>query len=72
MGMYRIESNRCKFHQYDDGVYYVTVCTKEKKHFFGKVIGGKRNITKLRNILNVIRCVGRRVIWIKIRIKLGC
>lgn len=36
MDQYR-KSPRCKFHDYDGGNYFITICTKDKKHFFGEI-----------------------------------
>ena len=35
--MYTRKSPRAKFHNYSGGYYFVTICTKEKKHYFGKI-----------------------------------
>jgi len=45
---YRVESARLK--EWDYSIprwYYVTVCTKKKKHFFGRVINGEMRLNKL-------------------------
>lgn len=34
---YRIASARAKWHDYDGGVYFVTICTKNKEYFFGYI-----------------------------------
>jgi REP element-mobilizing transposase RayT len=34
---YRIESARATWDDYSGGVYFITVCTKERKHFFGEI-----------------------------------
>ena len=34
---YRIASARAPWHGYDGGVYFVTICTAGKKHYFGHV-----------------------------------
>ena len=35
------KSPRATFHNYSNGDYYVTICTKCKKHYFGEIIEGK-------------------------------
>lgn len=35
---YRIASARAPWHGYDGGVYFVTICTAGKKHYFGEVV----------------------------------
>lgn len=43
-GKYRIESARLKDWDYGSNAsYFVTICTKHKRHFFGAVINGKMN-----------------------------
>ena len=39
MDQYRI-TPRASFLDYDSGDYFITVCTKEKKHFFGEIANG--------------------------------
>jgi REP element-mobilizing transposase RayT len=34
---YRIPSTRAVFHDYNSGVYFVTICTKNREHYFGKI-----------------------------------
>lgn len=34
---YRIDSARAKWHDYDDGFYFVTICTKNREYFFGTI-----------------------------------
>ena len=34
---YRIDSTRAKWHDYDDGFYFVTICTKDRECFFGTI-----------------------------------
>jgi REP element-mobilizing transposase RayT len=39
---YRVESIRLKNYDYSaNGVYFITICTKNRKNFFGKIVGGK-------------------------------
>ena len=33
---YRIPSVRAAWHNYSDGMYFVTICTKGRKHYFGE------------------------------------
>lgn len=35
---YRIPSARADWHEYDGGVYFVTICTTNKKHYFGEIV----------------------------------
>jgi REP element-mobilizing transposase RayT len=34
---YRIPSVRAAWHNYNDGMYFVTICTKDRKHHFGEI-----------------------------------
>ena len=34
---YRIDSARAKWHDYDNGFYFVTICTKNRECFFGRI-----------------------------------
>ena len=35
---YRIESARANWHDYDGGSYFITICTKDREHFFGEIV----------------------------------
>ncbi len=38
---FRIESTRLKHYDYaSDGAYFITICTKNRQHFFGEIIDG--------------------------------
>ncbi|HAI74128.1 MAG TPA: transposase [Candidatus Moranbacteria bacterium] len=44
---YRIKSTRLKKYDYSqDGAYFITVCTKDREHFFGEIIDEKLQETK--------------------------
>ncbi len=38
---------RAEFHNYSSGDYFVTICTREKKHFFGKITSGEMKYSPL-------------------------
>jgi putative transposase len=39
---YRIESSRLQGYDYSqNGMYFVTICTKDREEFFGEIVGGK-------------------------------
>ncbi|MEY4538249.1 MAG: hypothetical protein RLZZ306_6 [Bacteroidota bacterium] len=45
-GKYRIPSSRLVNWDYaSEGVYFITICTKDKTHFFGECINGKMQIS---------------------------
>ena len=37
---YRIDSARAWWHDYDGGAYFITICTKDREHFFGEIEDG--------------------------------
>jgi putative transposase len=48
---YRIESNRLKNWDYaQDATYFITICTKNMNHYFGKIIDGEMNLSELGKI----------------------
>ena len=34
---YRIPSARATWHDYDGGIYFITICTKYREHYFGEI-----------------------------------
>ena len=38
---YRIESARASWHDYDGGSYFITICTKDREHYFGEIVDGE-------------------------------
>jgi REP element-mobilizing transposase RayT len=40
---YRIPSARATWHDYSGGMYFVTVCTQNREHFFGKIVCSAQN-----------------------------
>lgn len=44
---YRIPSARATWHDYNGGMYFVTICTKDKIGYFGKVVDGKMRLNGL-------------------------
>ena len=41
------KSPRAPFHDYKAGVYFITVCTKDKRHYFGKVEDGIMHLSSI-------------------------
>ncbi|MBR6063774.1 MAG: hypothetical protein IKP54_06450 [Bacteroidales bacterium] len=37
---YRIASVRAQWHNYDGGIFFVTICTQNREQYFGKIIDG--------------------------------
>jgi len=47
-GKYRIASTRLKGWNYGrNAIYFVTICTKDRRHYFGEIINGKMNLSKI-------------------------
>ncbi len=51
---FRIPSARANWHDYNGGVYFVTICTKNREHYFGE-------ITHCRDVARTCRDVARNV-----------
>ena len=41
------KSPRAPFHDYKGGVYFITICTKDKRHYFGKVQDGIMHLSPI-------------------------
>lgn len=41
------KSPRAYFHDYSGGNYFVTICTQDKKHYFGKITNGEMHFTAI-------------------------
>ena len=51
-GKYRIQSARAQWWDYaNNGMYFVTICTQHRKHFFGKIFDGKMELNKIGEIV---------------------
>ena len=49
---YRISSTRAKWHDYNGGLYHVTLCTKNREHYFGEIAGGVMHLSDLGHYAN--------------------
>jgi REP element-mobilizing transposase RayT len=38
---FRIATTRAKWWDYGNGSYFITICTRNRKHFFGEIIDGE-------------------------------
>lgn len=38
---------RAQWHDYKGGEYFVTICTKDRVHYFGEVYGGEMQLTSI-------------------------
>ena len=50
-GRYRIPSARAWWHQYNGGTYFVTICTKDREHFFGEIKDGTMTLSEIGDYL---------------------
>ena len=41
------KSPRADFHDYSGGDYFVTICTRDKRHFFGEIYGEEMKLTPI-------------------------
>ena len=46
-GKYRIPTVRASWGCYDSGVYFVTVCTARREHYFGDIVGGEMVLSEM-------------------------
>jgi REP element-mobilizing transposase RayT len=44
---YRIPTTRATWHDYNAGEYFITICTQNKKPYFGKIVGGRMIFSKI-------------------------
>ena len=44
---YRIESARAIWHDYDGGIYFITICTKYREHSFGEIRDGEMVLSEI-------------------------
>lgn len=44
---YRISSARALWHDYNEGIYFITICTTHHTHFFGEVRDGDMHLNEL-------------------------
>ena len=51
-GRYRIPSARAWWHQYNGGTYYVTICTKNRENYFGRIEDGVMEMSEMGKCLN--------------------
>ncbi len=52
---YRITTPRLKHWDYRwSGAYFITICTKERKHYFGEIDNKKMNLSRIGAIADVL------------------
>ena len=42
-----IPSARAAWHNYDGGIYFVTICTAGREHYFGEIINGEMQLSEI-------------------------
>lgn len=53
---YRIETARAWWHEYDGGAYFITICTKNRNHYFGEIDNGEMSLSEIGKYAN--QCIG--------------
>ncbi len=43
---------RAEWHDYNSGIYFVTICSKDKQHIYGKISDGKMTLSTIGKIIN--------------------
>jgi len=52
LNRYKTQSIRANWHDYKGGNYFVTICTKSRKQYFGKIINYKMILTEIGEYLH--------------------
>jgi len=47
LGIYRSETRRVNWHGYNGGEYFVTICTKDRVHYFGEIANGEMQLSAI-------------------------
>ena len=47
---YRIPTARAQWHGYDGGIYFVTICTAERLHWFGEIMDSQMRLSDIGRI----------------------
>ncbi len=43
---FRITSARAYWHDYNGGIYFITICTKNREHYFGEIAHCCRDVAR--------------------------
>ena len=49
---YRITSARARWHSYDGGAYFITICTKDMEHYLGEIVDYKMILSDIGKYVN--------------------
>jgi len=66
---YRIKSARATWHDYGGGVYFVTICTKNHKHYFGEIqnVGTRHTTSSLQQTpINEMYTIANMQGWLSV------
>ena len=44
---YRIASARADWHDYNGGIYFITICTADRNHYLGEIENGEMNLSDI-------------------------
>ncbi len=44
---YRIDSARARWHDYNEGTYFITICTANMEHYFGKIAQSQMHLSEI-------------------------
>ena len=47
VSQYKGTTVRASWHQYNGGMYFVTICTKDREHYFGEISDNVMNLTRV-------------------------
>lgn len=68
---YRVPSARAEWHDYNGGAYFITICTKNREHFFGEIEKGEMVLSRIgeyadKNISEITQhnCYAEIPLWI--------
>ena len=52
---YRIESARAQWWDYkQSGIYFITICTRQREHYFGEIVNGQMKLSSIGIIANIL------------------
>lgn len=48
------QQSRADWHDYRDGVYFVTICSTDKKHIFGEIADDEMHLSELGGLRPIV------------------
>ena len=52
LNKYRVDSARAQWHDYDGGAYFITICAKNHRHYFGEIDGEQIRLSEIGILVN--------------------